>query len=665
MAEAAMAIVRGLGLAAILSLLGTAVFIAWVLPTGAIVPSQLDRRLRHLWWLSALVAMLAGIAWFGLQASGIAGSGTLPELLDALPLVAAHTRFGNIVMIRLGLLLGILLLAMRSPALRLITQSSFGPYGSKLPCPAGSTAALPHRTGGFALYLALVMTAGAIGLQAVIGHAGATAGQIGNELVVSEFLHLVAAGIWLGGLLPLWLSLSMLSPADAAATCERFSPLGLACVLILGGTGLVQGLTLIGGLPALFGTQYGHVALVKIAMFLLLLVLAALNRLRLTDRLAAARPHARRNLLLSVALETCLGLGIVLAAAAMASSVPAIHATPVWPFSWQFSLSTVKQDADLRRDVVISVIVIGEACGLAIAAILARRYRLVASGILALVLALRVSSLRLLTIDAYPTSFQTSPTHFSSTSIARGSTLFSPNCASCHGADGHGNGPAASALRIKPADLTVPHLWEHSDGEMFWWLGHGVADPEGGLAMPGFGTTLSAEDLWALIDYMRARNAGLAIDQEAAFNVPIHAPAMPITCSGVTASSIDDLKGHVVRVVAGPAGPDGRGLDQAQSVPGISIVVLDLRNTDSPAPEACVATDPSGWQAYAILANLPPERLEGSEFLIDPNLWLRAVYRRGTTPGRQLTRDSLTAAIRRICSIAVQQPNGDEHDHHH
>ncbi len=37
----------------------------------------------------------------------------------------------------------------------------------------------------------------------------------------------------------------------------------------------------------------------------------------------------------------------------------------------------------------------------------------------------------------------------------RGPDLFHAHCAACHGAEGKGNGPAASALKIKPPDLTV------------------------------------------------------------------------------------------------------------------------------------------------------------------------------------------------------------------
>src|SRR5512144_687959 len=38
--------------------------------------------------------------------------------------------------------------------------------------------------------------------------------------------------------------------------------------------------------------------------------------------------------------------------------------------------------------------------------------------------------------------------------LTLGEQEFSRNCAVCHGNDGHGNGPAAPALRTPPADLT-------------------------------------------------------------------------------------------------------------------------------------------------------------------------------------------------------------------
>lgn len=42
-----------------------------------------------------------------------------------------------------------------------------------------------------------------------------------------------------------------------------------------------------------------------------------------------------------------------------------------------------------------------------------------------------------------------------STSAASGGEMFRSYCASCHGVDGKGAGPAASALKEKPTDLTL------------------------------------------------------------------------------------------------------------------------------------------------------------------------------------------------------------------
>jgi mono/diheme cytochrome c family protein len=41
------------------------------------------------------------------------------------------------------------------------------------------------------------------------------------------------------------------------------------------------------------------------------------------------------------------------------------------------------------------------------------------------------------------------------TSAASGKEMFTSYCAVCHGADGKGGGPAASALKTPPADLTL------------------------------------------------------------------------------------------------------------------------------------------------------------------------------------------------------------------
>src|SRR3954447_5212729 len=178
-----MALLRGLHLAAMLSLLGAAGFIVWLLPTVEASPPELCRRLYRLCRLSGGIALLAGTAWFVLQAAAIADADTWSALLDALPVVAVHTHYGTTMLVRLLLLV---LVAAR----------------------------LARRGTSSGLYLILALSAIALGLQGLIGHAGAMAGMSSHGLVFSEALHLLAAGLWLGALLPLWLSVRVLPLAQ-------------------------------------------------------------------------------------------------------------------------------------------------------------------------------------------------------------------------------------------------------------------------------------------------------------------------------------------------------------------------------------------------------------------------------------------------------------------
>jgi putative copper export protein/mono/diheme cytochrome c family protein len=648
-----MALMRSLHLAAMVSLLGTAGFLAWVLPVAGTPPDTLRHRLTRLGGISGALALLAGLGWSVLQSAAIAGAENASEILASLPLVAGHTRFGTALTLRLALLL-IATLAAIVALPRPVPGSGTASLRQE-GTPAGTTL---ETARSFAVYVVVVFVAIALGLQGIIGHSGAAAGAIGDGLVLSEFLHLVAASLWLGALLPLWLSLRALPPAVAKSVCERFSPIALGCTVVLAGTGFAQALQLIGSLPALLGTPYGHIAHLKIGLFVLALVLAAINRLWLTDRLTAVTT-ARRLLLVSVFIETVIGLAAITAAGFLASTVPGAHEAPVWPFTWQFSLVTVRADPGFRQEVYVSLLAIGLAALLTVAALLRRRFRLSALIILLAVIAWRGPSLSLLTVGAYPTSFQTSPSGFSASSIAHGQALFMQNCAACHGPEGEGDGPAAAALRVRPADLTQPHIFDHTDGEMFWWLTHGIDDPEGGLAMPGFAGALSADDRWALIDFVRAHNAGVMAQQDSTYDAPVRAPSLPIACDAMTASTMGDLRGHAVLVIVGGMAED------RQVVPSQDAVTLVVSANDKrPAPGGCVAADPAAWNAYAVLADLPLDEAADAEFLIDPNGWMRAVRRPGTTGGWN-SRNELLAAIRAICIHPIEQPSGSPHGHHH
>lgn len=283
------AVLRGLSVALLLSVFGALLF------RCVIAPKILSRTLSRWSAISLMVALVISVVWFGMEAASIAGAESLGGALAALWPVATETWFGQLWLARMALLL---LLA----AYLLLGRSGGRPW-------AGAA-----------------LAGGALALQAGMGHAFARGGALGEGLVGSEVLHLLAAGAWLGGLVPLLFVLHAAALGEAATVARRFSPLGLSCVLILAGTALVQGSAFAGGWSGLLGTAYGTTMLVKLALFLLLLALAAVNRFVLTAALqGTGGRQARRRMQATVSLETVLGLMVVIAAGVLASLPPGAH----------------------------------------------------------------------------------------------------------------------------------------------------------------------------------------------------------------------------------------------------------------------------------------------------------------------------------------------------
>ena len=87
-------------------------------------------------------------------------------------------------------------------------------------------------------------------------------------------------------------------------------------------------------------------------------------------------------------------------------------------------------------------------------------------------------------------------------SIAKGKELYVNACFPCHGASGRGDGPSAATLerngaRIRPGNLSDPKRWEETDGELFWKIS------EGNSPMPSWAATLTEEQRWTIINYVR------------------------------------------------------------------------------------------------------------------------------------------------------------------
>ena len=81
----------------------------------------------------------------------------------------------------------------------------------------------------------------------------------------------------------------------------------------------------------------------------------------------------------------------------------------------------------------------------------------------------------------------------------RGLALYTQYCARCHGVTGSGDGPDAIGLQPPPLNFSV-HVPYHGDPQLFRFIADGVA----GTAMPVWRSTLSEDQIWALVHYLRA-----------------------------------------------------------------------------------------------------------------------------------------------------------------
>jgi putative copper resistance protein D len=290
---------------------------------------------------------------------------------------------------------------------------------------------------------------------------------------------------------------------------RRFSRLALAVMIGLLATGLWNAWNHVGDFPSLVGTRYGGLLLAKLGLLALVLGLAAFNRRRLLPALSGpaatvGRPAMAR-LARTVWLEWSLGLAMLALVAVLVGTPPARHEIPWWPFSWRLDYAvTIGLPGVRARFLVGSQVALLGLLAVVVGLLLPRRRTAVAAAGAGLLAAGLWIALPPLAVDAYPTTYRRPAVTYQALSVARGQELFAAHCVRCHGAEGRGDGPDGAGLPRRPADLTAPHTNEHTAGDLFWWLTHGI--PAGG--MPGFAGALGEEERWDLINFLRALSAG-------------------------------------------------------------------------------------------------------------------------------------------------------------
>ena len=187
-----------------------------------------------------------------------------------------------------------------------------------------------------AVWLAVVAAAGALLTNSFTSHGAALAS--GAYLATAiDWIHLTATSTWIGGLVSL---IFVLPAARAAAGTQeqrvfarairRFTFLALPAVVVIAATGTFQAWLEVGSFDALGGTDYGRDLLVKVALFLVMVSLGAVNflvlersLLKLAGKASPAFGRAGRYLTWTVRAEVAIALVVLGVTAVLTGLAPA------------------------------------------------------------------------------------------------------------------------------------------------------------------------------------------------------------------------------------------------------------------------------------------------------------------------------------------------------
>ena len=277
---------------------------------------------------SAAVLILIGSGlslWLQVWSAG--GSATATSAVGN---VLSDTRYGDIWFVRIALAGVALLFSM------MVFRGSEPPWRWSI--------LARENTAWVALVLAALMLPVTTSLNS---HAAAT-GDASIQTYV-DWAHLVAGGMWVGGLIQLLLVLAFITPyitdrpAFLGSLVRRFSLVALPTVTFLVATGTVQSINRLGGIGQLVDSDYGYTLLVKLILLSPLVALGAVNLLVIGPRFTSfARERAKEMLSrlpswewrfrLTVLAEVALAAAILFVTALLTNTPPPREAQGVDTF---------------------------------------------------------------------------------------------------------------------------------------------------------------------------------------------------------------------------------------------------------------------------------------------------------------------------------------------
>ena len=276
---------------------------------SAFIAQSPQRRQQQLMLAAVVVAVLSGATWLLFLASKIAQSSVTAVIRDGTAWsVLTETQFGRVWLGRFLILLPF--------CVGLAAQETRG-RGARL-----------------ALAALAVLFVGSIAWS---GHAAGTRGLPGYVHFGADACHLISASAWVGGLVPLLMFIgprvfgSEPSLFDCFNALKRFSTLAAWSVAVLAASGALNTWFMTNGFQSFFGTEYGNLVLLKIALFVVMLGFGAINRYWLTPRLLPAHAPARestkalRLLCTSVSFEIAFGFLVFCVVAVLGQLPPPGH----------------------------------------------------------------------------------------------------------------------------------------------------------------------------------------------------------------------------------------------------------------------------------------------------------------------------------------------------
>lgn len=540
-----------------------------------------------------------------------------------------------------------------------------------------------HITPRLVLSLAALAALSAQGALALASHA-VSADDAGTALGV-QIIHCIAASVWFGGLVATtMLVLRAPAPEDAARALARFSNIALAAMLVLIASGLASAIEQLDRWPPLFGTAYGHRLLGKMVFLVVVLACAALLRFVWLRR-AGRQATSRRALHTALVIEGCFGLLVMLLASQLATTTPGRHDAIEWPFGFRVDAERLWPDSRVQQQ-VWTALAIGAGMLAACLALRARVSRAALGIGVALSLTVTITiGVPPLTVEAYPDTYRQSSVAYDATSIAAGRRLYSAHCTNCHGVDATGNGPLAQTLAKSPADLTAPHAGEHTPGDLYWWLTHGMR----GQRMPGFAGQLSSDERWDMINYLHTLSRGYQariIQSRAIAGRPwLAAPLFNYTTRENAAGTLREFREHSAVLLVLFSWPQSApridalvAWTRAINTAGASVLAVPLHR---PAPEELaqipaalsVVTDGSEEIAtsYALFRRTLDNARTGEsgplpshmEFLIDRFGYLRARWLPEDSPAGWSNEAALLDQLRLLQAEQRIKPPPDDHLH--